>query len=105
MRSIHFVEVVTFRHWILRSGYWQVPMSDRGQEEDGICNPPDGLFEFNVMSFGLSNSPATFERMIDTVLRGLRWKICLCYLDDVVVFSISFSEHLNRLETIFSCLS
>lgn len=87
----------------LRSGYWQVPMSESDKEKTAFVTP-DGLFEFNVMPFGLSNAPATFERMMDTVLRRLRWKICLCYLDDVVVFSTSFSEHLNRLRTIFSCL-
>lgn len=47
---------------------------------------PDGLYEFNVMPFGLCNAPATFELMMDNVLRGLEWRICLCYLDDIVVF-------------------
>lgn len=56
------------------------------------------------MSFGLSNAPATFEIMIDTALRGQPWKICFYYLDDVVVFSTSFSKHINRLRTTFSCL-
>lgn len=58
---------------------------------------PDGLFEFNVMPFGLCNAPATFERFMDTILRGLKWDICMCYLDDVIIFGRSFEEHNSRL--------
>lgn len=73
----------------LRSGYWQVPMADADRPKTAFVTP-DGLYEFNVMPFGLCNAPATFERMMDTILRGLKWKICLCYLDDIVVFSPDF---------------
>lgn len=57
------------------------------------------------MPFGLCNAPATFERMMDTVLRGLKWKICFCYLDDIVVFSSTFHDHLRRLDAVLTCLS
>lgn len=56
------------------------------------------------MSFGLCNAPATFKCMIDTVLSGLKWKTCLCYLDDIVIFSSSFSEHL-RLDEVLTSLA
>lgn len=62
---------------------------------------PDGLYEFTVMPFGLCNAPATFERMMDGILRGLKWKICLCYLDDVVVFS-PISPHISLVCAQFS---
>ena len=65
---------------------------------------PDGLYEFNVMPFGLCNAPATFERFMDTILRGLKWNICLCYLDDVVIFGKTFSEHNSRLTTVLDCI-
>lgn len=58
---------------------------------------PDGLFEFNVMPFGLCNAPATFERFMDTILRGLKWDVCMCYLDDVIIFGKTFHEHNTRL--------
>ncbi|UYV73333.1 K02A2.6-like [Cordylochernes scorpioides] len=65
---------------------------------------PDGLYEFNVMPFGLCNAPATFERMIDNVLRGLKWDMCLCYLDDIVVYGSTFKEHLTRLYKVLRCI-
>lgn len=86
----------------LRSGYWQIPMSNDDIPKTAFTTP-DGLYEFTVMPFGLSNAPATFERMMDTVLRGLRWHTCLCYLDDVIVFSRTFPEHLDRLRAVFDC--
>ncbi|UYV70790.1 K02A2.6-like [Cordylochernes scorpioides] len=66
---------------------------------------PDGLFEFKVMPFGLCNAPATFERIMDNLLRGLNWTICLCYLDDIIVFSKTMDEHLQRLGIVLGCFS
>lgn len=57
-----------------RPGCRQIPMACEDKEKTAIVTP-DGLFEFNAMPLGLSNAPATFERMMDTVLRGLWWKI------------------------------
>jgi len=69
----------------LLSGYWQLEMdsSSRGKTAfTAHC----GLFESLVMPFGLTNAPSTFQRLIKSVLRGLSWKICLIYLDDVIFF-------------------
>lgn len=88
----------------LRSGYWQVPMKEADRPKTAFVTP-DGLYEFTVMPFGLCNAPATFERMMDTILRGLKWKTCLCYLDDIVVFSPDFDTHLSRLKHVLTCLS
>lgn len=92
-----------FSSFDLRSGYWQIPMAEEDKVKTAFVTP-DGVSEFNVMPFGLSNAPATFERMMDSVLRGLRWKVCLCYLDDVVVYSQSFPEYLHHLRIGLSCL-
>lgn len=88
----------------LRSGYWQIPMHESDKEKTAFSTP-DGLYEFNVMPFGLCNAPATFERLMDTVLRGLKWRTCLCYLDDVVIFSSTFPQHLERLNEVLTCLA
>ncbi|UYV81352.1 hypothetical protein LAZ67_20000902, partial [Cordylochernes scorpioides] len=87
----------------LKTGYWQVEVDERDREKTAFVTP-DGLYEFMVMPFGLCNAPATFERMMDNVLMGLKWNICLCYLDDIVVYSDTFEEHLERLSKVLSCL-
>jgi hypothetical protein len=62
---------------------------------------PYGLYEFNVMPFGLTGAPGLFQRLMENVLKGLQFENCLIYLDDVVIFSSSFNEHLQRLRFVF----
>lgn len=84
----------------LSSGYWQVPMDEEHKEKTAFSTHV-GLYQFEVMPFGLCNAPSTFERLMESVLRGLQWQICLVYLDDVIVFSHTFEEHVERLQLIF----
>ncbi|GFV44328.1 retrovirus-related Pol polyprotein from transposon 297 [Trichonephila clavipes] len=70
----------------LRSGYWQIEIDEADREKTAFITP-EGLYEFKVMPFGLCNAPATFERMMDNLLRNFKWTMCLCYLDDIIVFS------------------
>ena len=56
------------------------------------------------MPFGLCNAPATFERLMEKVLRGLQWETCLVYLDNIIVLGRTFDEALGNLATIFSRL-
>lgn len=69
----------------LRSGYWQIAVDEMDREKTAFITP-DGLYQFKVMPFGLCNAPATFERMMDSLLLGFKWSTCLCYLDDVIIF-------------------
>ena len=88
----------------MASGYWQVELEEAAREKTAFSTPK-GLFEFNVMPFGLTNAPATFQRLMECVLAGLSVEQCLIYLDDVIVFSHSFDEHLVRLENVFNKIS
>ena len=67
----------------LNSGYWQVSMKDSDKEKTAFATSM-GLYQFTVMSFGLSNAPSTFERLIENELRGLQWVICLLYMVDII---------------------
>ena len=87
----------------LFSGYWQVEM-DESSKEFTAFTTYDGLYEFKVLPFGLCNAPSTFQRLMENVLRGLNWKICLMYINDIIIFSNSFEEHLAHLDLVFSRL-
>ncbi|XP_048853492.1 uncharacterized protein LOC125721577 [Brienomyrus brachyistius] len=87
----------------LASGYWQVAM-DQGDREKTAFATPMGLFEFEKMAFGLCNAPATFQRLMQRCLGDLGTDKVLVYLDDVIIFSVTFKEHLGLLEKVLSRL-
>ena len=70
----------------LASGFWQVPMDEKDREKTAFISTI-GLYEFNVMPFGLSNSPATFQRMMDEVCDELDWRVGSDYIDDIIIGS------------------
>lgn len=63
-----------------------------------------GLFEFKIMLYGLTNAPATFQRLIDVVLAVLKWQCCLVYIDDIIIYSPSFEQHLKNIKKVFEAL-
>ena len=84
----------------LASGYWQVRMHPASQEKTAFATP-SGLYEFRVMPFGLCNSPATFQRLMENVMSGLTKKSCMVYIDDVLVIGQTFAEYLANLKEVF----
>lgn len=85
----------------LCSGYWQVEMSEDDCEKTAFTTG-DSLYEFKVMPMGLASGPATFQRLMGLVLRGLHWSKVLVYLDDIIVIGSNFSEHLENLKEVLS---
>lgn len=79
-------------------------MVDPRDREKTAFVVPQGLFEFRVMSFGLTGAPGTFDRLMVSVLAGLQWKTYLVHLDDIIMFSSTFKEHLRRLQEVFTRL-
>ena len=85
----------------LASGYWQVRLSEDAKPKTAFATH-SGLFQFAVMPFGLCNAPATFERLMSQVMRGLHWKRCLVYIDDILVFGNDFESALHSLELVLT---
>ncbi len=64
----------------------------------------NGLYEFIRMPFGLCNAPATFQRVMQAVLVGLEWRSCFVYLDDILIASRTFDEHLEHIKEVLQRL-
>lgn len=87
----------------LASGYHQVEM-DAEDVAKTAFSTEQGHYHFLRMPFGLKNAPSTFQRVMDNVLRGVQNESCLVYLDDIIVYSVSLQEHIERLREIFKRL-
>ena len=81
----------------LASGYWQI-LLDPNDAHKTLFITKYGLFEYTRMPFGLCNAPATFQRVMHLVLRGMVWKQILVYLDDVVILGTSFGNAMDNLK-------
>ena len=73
----------------------------RGYRNDTVVLT-DGLYELRVILFGLSSRPGTLQRMMAVVLAGLKWNICLIYIDDVIIFATTFEDQMKRLQNVFN---
>ena len=81
----------------LASGCWQIELKESSRPKTAFATH-QGLFEFTSMASGLHNAPATFQRLMHVILAGLEWKCCYVYLDDILVASCIFEEHLSHLK-------
>ena len=103
-----FLDQLSGNSWFstldLFTGYWQVEVEEGDRAKTAFATRR-GLFQFRQMPFGLCTAPATFQRLMETVLAGLQWEICLVYLDDVIVFGKTFEGMLQNLRTVFDCLA
>lgn len=85
----------------LMKGYWQVPLTDNAKEISAFVTP-DGLYQYKVMAFGMKNAPATFQRMMHSLLHNIQG--CEVYIDDVIVYSMTWDEHLHIIRKFFQKL-
>ena len=88
----------------LKSGYWQVKMYEESKPLTAFTVGPLGFYKCERMPFRLTNTPATFQRLMETFLRDLNLHWCIIYLDDIVILSKDLASHLKRLEVVFQKL-
>ena len=86
----------------LTRGYWQVPVEKESRPKTAFATP-FGFYQFNVMPFGLQGAPATFQRLMDKVVQGLE-PFSAVYLDDLVIFSKTWEEHLQHVREVLQRL-
>ena len=85
------------------SAYWSMPLAEDDKEKTAL-SLPRGKYEFKVTPFGLCNTGASYQRMMDITLAGLKPNRILAYMDDIVIFSRTFEEHLTDIEQLFQRL-
>ncbi|KAE8989114.1 hypothetical protein PF011_g18907 [Phytophthora fragariae] len=94
-----------FRTLDLKAGYWQIRVAEKDKAKTAFTTQ-QGLYQFVRMPFGLTNAPSTFQRMMNSVLRGLTWTTCLVYLDDIVVYTRGgIQQHILELACVLERLA
>src|SRR5437870_13152582 len=83
------------------SGYWQVIMYPADREKTAFITKY-GTYEFNIVPFGLCNTPATFQCLMNQIYKGIAYKYIVVYLDDTNVFSRTFEDHIQYLKEVFT---
>ena len=91
--------------WVVRStsAFLQLLLAQIDREKTAFVTK-HGLFEFMVLPFGLKNSPSIFQRLMCQVLQGLQGTTCMVFLDDIIVFSKTWEEHLQHVREVLDRL-
>lgn len=88
----------------LKQGYWQVPIRAEDRQYTAFVVPGKGLYQWRVMPFGLHSAPATFQRLLDTVVCQKFEDFAVAYLDDIIIFSETFGDHMSHLRSVLEAL-
>ena len=85
------------------SGYWQIPLSERSKSYTAFSTK-SGRWQYKVVPMGITNAAPTFQKNMELMLAGMLRKFCIVYIDDIIVYSNSFEEHIKHLESVFGRL-
>ena len=94
---------IFFSKFDFKSGYFQVPLVKEDRPKTAFSTR-DNHYQFTVLPQVITNGPATFQRIINHVLGPTRWQYALAYIDDVIIYSKTFNDHLNHLNEICQLL-
>ena len=95
---------IIFTSLDLKAGYWQVEMEENSIPYSAFTVGPLDFYECVHMPFGLTNTPATFQHLMESCLGDYHLKYCIIYLDDIIIFSKTPKEHISRLHKVFQKL-
>ena len=101
LRSIKNAKFICVQDCV--AGYHQIKMSECSKAKTAFCTP-SGLYEFNVLPFGLVSAPGCFQRMVNELFAEMMYECVICYLDDIILFESSVARTLERLEKLFGIL-
>jgi hypothetical protein len=88
-----------FSKFDMKSGFWQIQIHSKYRYKTAFT-VLFGQFEWNVMPFGLKNTPSKFQRIMNDIFNAYS-KFCIIYIDDVLIFSTSLEQHFKHLHTFF----
>ena len=97
------IDIVKYNFLVYTLNKHQISIAPEDREKTSFCTRTS-LLEFNRMPFGIASAPAIFQRMISKVLHGIEGKYAMAYLDDILIYSDSFENHLKHIEDIFQRL-
>lgn len=86
----------------MKSGYYQVEIKEEHKERTAFTVGSLGFYEYNRLPFGLTNSPATYQRLMEECLADLNLKICCIFIDDIIIYGKTYEEHLKNLQLVFN---
>ena len=95
---------IIFTSLDLKAGYWQVEMEESSIPYTAFTVGPFGLYKCVHMPFELTNAPATFQHLMESCLGDYHLKYCIIYLDDIIIFTKTQEEHIDRLSKVFQKL-
>ena len=85
------------------SGYWQIPLDEKSRKLTAFTTR-DGRWQYKSLPMGITNAAPTFQKNMEIMLTGLLWKCCIVYIDDIIIYSNSFEEHMQHLEQVLERL-
>jgi hypothetical protein len=86
-----------------KSGYFAIKIREEDQEKTAFVTPR-GVYQFRVLPFGISVAPSVYQRLINCVFASRGWRHTLAYLDDLIIFTKTFAEHLEELQAVFNLI-
>jgi hypothetical protein len=102
------LDKLSFAKWFscldLHAGFNQIRLAP-GEEHKTAFQTHWGQFEFNVMAFGLTRAPNSFQGTMNSTLHSLLWKCVLVFFDDILIYSSTYEEHIRHLAQVFELLS